>query len=236
MPAYSSFTGGSWPCSGRSNAGSAMWMESKKPFGQAVSLAGSSTTASPSCRTETVAGKWTLLGRRTIWRPPSTMTEAVSIWGSLCHRPGEAKPEIAFREPGSPLGQGKRAKLWSDLSSSSPRRFGGLLPGTGLFVPGPPHNRATPRALPGRSPDVNQAPLGVTPKLAESRQNVPIETLGQVWQDRAAMNGSEEFFFTRVASSTSGRARNQIPTSRELERLRSRVEQVYESNSGGVEV
>jgi hypothetical protein len=28
----------------------------------------------------------------------------------------------------------------------------------------------------------------------------------------------------------------QIPTSRELERLRSRVEQVYESNSGGVEV
>jgi|ERR1035437_1632349 hypothetical protein len=47
------------------------------------------------------------------------------------------------------------------------------------------------------------------------------------------MNGSEEFFLTRVASSTSGRARNKIPTSRELERLRSRVEQVYESNSGG---
>ena len=51
------------------------------------------------------------------------------------------------------------------------------------------------------------------------------------------MNGSEDqIFLTRVASSTSGRARNQIPASRELERLRSRVEQVYESNSGGVEV
>jgi len=49
------------------------------------------------------------------------------------------------------------------------------------------------------------------------------------------MNGSEaQFFLIRVASS--GRARNQIPNSRELERLRSRVEQVYESNSGGVEV
>jgi hypothetical protein len=50
------------------------------------------------------------------------------------------------------------------------------------------------------------------------------------------MNGSEEFSLTRIASSTSGRARNQIPNSRELERLRSRVEQVYEGNSGGVEV
>jgi hypothetical protein len=51
------------------------------------------------------------------------------------------------------------------------------------------------------------------------------------------MNGSEDqFFLARVASSISGRARNQIPNSRELERLRSRVEQVYESNSGEVEV
>jgi hypothetical protein len=39
------------------------------------------------------------------------------------------------------------------------------------------------------------------------------------------MNGSEDqFFLTRVASSTSGRATNLIPNSRELERLRSRVE------------
>jgi hypothetical protein len=50
----------------------------------------------------------------------------------------------------------------------------------GLFVPGPPQNRATPRALPGRSPDVSQPPLGVTPKLTESRQELSIDTLGQV--------------------------------------------------------
>ena len=98
---------------------------------------------------------------------------------------------------------------------SSPRRFGaGLLLGTDLFVPGPSQNRATSRALPGRSPDASQPPLGVTPKLTESRQNLPIDTLGQVWQDRAAMNGSEDqFFLARVASSTSGRARNHIPIS-----------------------
>ena len=50
------------------------------------------------------------------------------------------------------------------------------------------------------------------------------------------MNGSEDqFCLTRVASS--GRARNQIPTSRELERLRSRVEQVraVEAPAVGVE-
>jgi hypothetical protein len=42
---------------GRSNAGSLMWMESKKPSGQAFGLIGSSTTASPSWRTKTVGGK-----------------------------------------------------------------------------------------------------------------------------------------------------------------------------------
>ena len=95
---------------------------------------------------------------------------------------------------------------------SFPRRFGaGLLLGTGLFVPGPPQNRATSRALPGRSPDASQPPLGVTPKLTESRQNTSVDTLGQVWQDRAAMNGSEsQFFLTRAASSTSGRARTKF--------------------------
>ena len=85
---------------------------------------------------------------------------------------------------------------------------------------GPPQNRATPRALPGRSQDASQPPLGVMPKLTESRQQFSVATLGQVRQNRATMNGSEEFFLTRVASSTSGRARNQIPASRELERLR----------------
>jgi hypothetical protein len=66
--------------------------------------------------------------------------------------------------------------------------------------------------LPGRSPDASQPPLGVTPKLIESRQELSVYTLGQVWQHRAAMNESEnQFFLTRAASSTSGRAKNQIP-------------------------
>ena len=47
MPAYRFFTGRRqlallWTI----ERGSEMWMESKKPFGQVVSLAGSSTTAS----------------------------------------------------------------------------------------------------------------------------------------------------------------------------------------------
>ena len=66
--------------------------------------------------------------------------------------------------------------------------------------------------MPGRSPDASQPPLGVTPKLIESRQELSVYTLGQVWQHRAAMNESEnQFFLTRAASSTSGRAKNQIP-------------------------
>jgi hypothetical protein len=86
-----------------------------------------------------------------------------------------------------------------------------LLLGTGLFVPGPPQNRATSRALPGRSPDVSQPPLGVTPKLTESRQKLSVDALRQAWQDGAAMNESEkQFSFTRAASSTSGRAKKQI--------------------------
>ena len=65
-------------------------------------------------------------------------------------------------------------------NGSSPRRFGAeLLLGTGLFVPGPPQNRATSRAMLGRSPDVSQPPLGVTPKLTESRQTLPVDTLGR---------------------------------------------------------
>jgi hypothetical protein len=79
--------------------------------------------------------------------------------------------------------------------------------------------------------------LGDGAKPPENRQTLPVAALHQLWQDGTGMNESEkQFSFTRAASSTSGRARNQTPTGRELERLRSRVEQVYESNSGGVEV
>jgi hypothetical protein len=52
--------------------------------------------------------------------------------------------------------------------------------GTGLFVPGLPQNRATSRALPGRPPDASQPPLGVTPRLTESRQTSPVDNLGKV--------------------------------------------------------
>jgi|ERR1035441_3881988 hypothetical protein len=53
---------------------------------------------------------------------------------------------------------------------------------------------------------------GVTPP--ENGQNLPVAALHQLWQDGAGMNESEkQFSFTRAASSTSGRAQNQIPIS-----------------------
>jgi hypothetical protein len=80
---------------------------------------------------------------------------------------------------------GRVVSLHCQLTHEMPAVGAGLLLGTGLFVPGPPQNRATSRALPDRSPDASQPPLGVTPKLTESRQHLPIDTLRQVWQDRA---------------------------------------------------
>src|ERR1035441_2002534 len=53
--------------------------------------------------------------------------------------------------------------------------------------------------------------LGHGAKPPENWQNLPIDALHQVWQNGAAMNESEkQFSFTRAASSTSGRAKNQI--------------------------
>jgi hypothetical protein len=49
-------------------------------------------------------------------------------------------------------------------------------------------------------------------KPPENRQNSPVAALHQLWQDGAGMNESEkQFSFTRAASSTSGRAKNQTP-------------------------
>jgi hypothetical protein len=53
--------------------------------------------------------------------------------------------------------------------------------------------------------------LGDGAKPPENRQNLPVDALGPAWQDVAAMNESEkQFSFTRVASSTSERARKQF--------------------------
>jgi hypothetical protein len=56
--------------------------------------------------------------------------------------------------------------------------------------------------------------LGDGAKPPENRQTLPVDALHQLWQDGAGMNESEkQFSFTRAASSTSGRAKNQIPIS-----------------------
>jgi hypothetical protein len=56
--------------------------------------------------------------------------------------------------------------------------------------------------------------IGANPKPSENRQNFPVDALGPVWQHGSAMNESEnQFSFSRAASSTSGRAKNQIPIS-----------------------
>jgi hypothetical protein len=54
--------------------------------------------------------------------------------------------------------------------------------------------------------------LGDGAKPPENRQTLPVDALHQLWQDGAGMNESEkQFSFTRAASSTSERAKNQIP-------------------------
>jgi hypothetical protein len=56
--------------------------------------------------------------------------------------------------------------------------------------------------------------LGDGAKPPDNRQNLPVDALHQLWQHGAGMNESEkQFSFTRAASSTSGRAENQIPIS-----------------------
>jgi hypothetical protein len=56
--------------------------------------------------------------------------------------------------------------------------------------------------------------LGDGAKPPEYRQTLPVAALHQLWQDGAGMNENEkQFSFTRAASSTSGRAKNQIPIS-----------------------
>ena len=59
--------------------------------------------------------------------------------------------------------------------------------------------------------------LGDGAKPPENRQHLPVAALHQLWQDGAGMNESEkQFSFTCAASSTSGRAKNQIPISSDL--------------------
>jgi hypothetical protein len=56
--------------------------------------------------------------------------------------------------------------------------------------------------------------LGDGAKPPENRQNLPIDALHQLWQDGVGMNENEkQFSFTRAASITGGRAKNQIPIS-----------------------
>src|ERR1035437_9138779 len=56
--------------------------------------------------------------------------------------------------------------------------------------------------------------LGDGAKPPDHQQELPVAALHQLWQDGAGMNESEkQFSFTRAASSTCGRAKNQIPIS-----------------------
>jgi hypothetical protein len=67
--------------------------------------------------------------------------------------------------------------------------------------------------------------LGDGAKSPENRQNLPVVTLHQFWQDGAGMNENEkQFSFTRAASNTSGRAKNQIPISSENKLFGPRLE------------
>ena len=53
--------------------------------------------------------------------------------------------------------------------------------------------------------------LGDGAKPPENRQNLPVDALGPVWQNEAAMNESEkQFSLTRAALSTCGRAKSKF--------------------------
>jgi hypothetical protein len=102
--------------------------------------------------------------------------------------------------------------------------FCGLLDYTGPVGPTDTHNShlsgtgpATSRTLPGRSPDVSQPPLGVTPKLTESRQNLPVDILACLCHYCAMLDETQnQFSLTLATLSTCGRAKNQIPISNSI--------------------
>ena len=150
----------------------------------------------------------------------------------LCWRRDQCKPkrrlppELVVRRPGvsPPPPANLPSKRWRDLilrvwhvdeNRCFPGRFeGGLLPSTGLLRSGLPRiapllaHRLAARPLP---PAYG---LGNGAKPPENRQSLPVAALHQLWQDGAGMNESEkQFSFTRAASSTSERAKNQIPIS-----------------------
>jgi hypothetical protein len=78
----------------------------------------------------------------------------------------------------SPLPRTTRMRSPTE-NCSLPGRFGaGLLPATGLFVPGPPQNPATSRALPGRSAPANcQRQRG----QAKTARRMPRLSCGRLW-------------------------------------------------------
>src|ERR1019366_6557486 len=85
-----------------------------------------------------------------------------------------------------------------------------LPPGSGLSrLPGCAISTRTARQSRHRPP--TRPCGGRTPP--ENRQNSPVDALRQVWQNRAMNESEKQFFFTRVALSTCGRAKNQIPIS-----------------------
>jgi hypothetical protein len=89
-----------------------------------------------------------------------------------------------------------KARLCPALAASGP-----VCHGIALFLA---HGLAT-RPLP---PAHTLADGGKPP---EPRQNLPVDALRQVWQDRAAMNESEkQFSLTRAALSTCGRAKSKF--------------------------
>src|ERR1035441_830885 len=94
---------------------------------------------------------------------------------------------------------GLRAGFCPALASSGP-----VCPGIALLLA----HCVAPRPLP---PAYG---LGDGAKPPEYRQTLPIASLHQLSQDGPGMNESEkQFSFTRAASSTSGRAKIQIPIS-----------------------
>jgi hypothetical protein len=99
-----------------------------------------------------------------------------------------------------------------------------VCPGIALLLADGPTARPLPPAY---------AP-GDGAKPPENRQSSPVAALHELWQDGAGMNESEkQFSFTRAASSTSGRAKNQIPISNISIPMRKERQVIWQIALGG---
>ena len=158
---------------------------------------------------------------RGLWRRSFDTSAAGTTRPPACRSPGAGRPACPHRvpqdsaptNPVTPPPPPRTPRMRSPTENCSfPGRFGaGLLPGTGLLVPGPPQNGATSRAWPGRSAPATCHRHWGEAKTARRMPNYVVYRSSSVWQGGIAMTQTRnQFSLARAASSASGCAKKQI--------------------------